>query len=439
MARKRDLFEELEYRALSRRGEGVADRATGARVRTFGAVPGERARTMLGSRRKGAHLGWIQEVAQPVPGRVEPRCPHFARCGGCTHQHLDYPTQVRLKTQSLLARLGPYLETAELLPTVPAPSPFYYRSKVEFSFMGAPARLGFNRRGCWDRLVEVRECFIGPPQNREVLAVALGWARSRQLPGWNPRSLTGCLRYLVLRHSRSTGQWLAALVTSAAAPGVEELARQLMQLGATGVVHAEQSSPGAAVKPDSERLVLGEAVIEERLEELRFELSWRSFFQSNPAAYLEMLREARRWTARPGQTILDLFCGVGTVGLFLLGSGSRLVGVEAVPDAAEDARRNAGRNQRSAVFHCCPSEDWEDLGCDLLVLDPPRSGCHPRLVQRVAERGPEEVLYISCNAERLAEELEALAGSYRVERLRLFDFFPNTRHMEALVGLRRLT
>lgn len=434
--RRRPLPSEiLDFDSWTPKGQAQATRPGGGLARAFGAAPGDRARCLLGGRRKGAREAWIEEVLQPAPGRVEPRCPHFGLCGGCALQHLGPEAQLEGKTRPVLERLRQAAGDFEVLPAVPAPCPWHYRGKIELSFLGR--QLGFNRRGRFDRLVEVEECFIGPPENRAILHVARAWARRHDLPGWDPRANQGLLRYLVIRRSHASAQWLVTLVTTTPPAGfpLEELAEELAALGATGVVHAEHNSPAGAVRVETSRVLRGEDRLVERLGVLEFQLSWRSFFQSNPPAFARMLEEARCWIGEdPDRKVLDLFCGVGTVGLSL---GGRLVGVESVPEAIEDARRNAGFAGIPAQFAVGAAEDWPDLACDLLILDPPRSGCHPRLIRRLPQEGPERILYISCNPARLAEELEALQPTYRLARVRLFDFFPQTPHVEALCLLER--
>lgn len=407
-------------------GEGVA-RLDGHPVALFGTLPQDTVDVLVAKRRKGTHPGWTSRVLAPAAARVEPRCPHFAACGGCTLQHVSYSTQLKLKAAPVeqgLAAAGCLIE-----PGCPAPAPFYYRSKVELSF-DPSGRLGFNRRRRFDQVVDVQECFLAPPGNRAILAAVRRWAHGR--PGWNPRTHTGHLRYFVLRRSSATAEWLAVLVTAPGEPPAE-LAAELSALDATGVLWVEQTSVAGAIVPEREHLLAGRGQIVEKLGELEFHLSWRSFFQSNPPAYRKLLDTARAWLG-PTRRLLDLYCGIGTIGLYL--APHQLVGVEAVEPAVEDARRNAERNGRTAEFICAPAESWTNFDCDVLVLDPPRSGCHPKVLQRVEAEGPATVLYISCNPERLLTELNALP-SYRPVRAQVFDFFPQTRHIECLTLLVR--
>lgn len=386
-------------------------------------APGDRARGFVGKRGRG----WLLEVHHPDPARVEPPCPHYGHCGGCSWQHLSYPAQLAYKAETVHRLLA--AESA--LPPVASPSPWLYRTKVELSF-GPCGELGFMRQGRWNQVCPVDGCLIGPPCNQAALQATREWQKRHALPGWDARAQTGLLRWLVLRHSSTTGQWLAVLVAQGEVPAAE-LAGRLTERGATGVLLARQSSTAGAVKPDSVELLSGQDELIERLGELSFELSWRSFYQANPPAYLRLLQTAREW-AGPVERLLDLYCGIGTIGLFL--EPNQLTGVESVPEAIENARANALRNQRSGSFEVVAAEEWTDLDCDLLVLDPPRSGCHPKLIKRLAAEGPQTLLYVSCNPARLAEEMRVLGQRYRLERLQCFDFFPQTPHIEALCLLR---
>jgi 23S rRNA (uracil1939-C5)-methyltransferase len=405
-------------------------------VEVFATAPGDRARVLLGGRRKGRRQGWLQHLEEPAPGRVEPRCPHFGLCGGCALQHLDYEPALRAKTATLQKALEERCPGG--LPPCPAPSPWHYRGKLELSFLGDPPELGFFLRQRFSRLVAVRECFLAPPVNRTVLDAVRDWVQRHRLPGWNPRTHQGLLRNLVLRHSLATGDWLATLVTAPGEVPLDDLADRLVELGAAGVLHALNRSPAGAVVVESSRLVRGRERLIERVGEVELELSWQSFFQNNPAGFALLLAQAREWLAPiSGYRLLDLFCGVGTVGLSLGRQAGRLVGVESLPEAVEDARRNARRNGVEGEFHQGRAEDWADLAADVAVLDPPRAGCHPRLLARLVREGPPRLLYISCNPWRLLEELDHLQPAYRLERWRLYDLFPQTPHVEALCLLQR--
>jgi 23S rRNA (uracil-5-)-methyltransferase RumA len=399
----------------------------------FGPLPQEEVMVQLGSRRNL----WLQEVLQPHPGRREARCPHFGPCGGCSLQHLDEGAQLELKSQRIYRMLP---AGVELLTPLASPQPFHYRTKVEFSF--ARNDLGFHRRGCFDRTVAVERCWIAPPAHHPVLQATRQWQAEHTLSGWDARSQQGDLRYLLVRQANNgdlqPAEWLALLVTRAGlSPAlVEDWAARQPTGG--GLLWVEQSSTAGAIVPESELLLRGPEYIEQKLGELHFRLGWRSFFQSNPPAYRLLLEQLKSWLGQPA-SLLDLYCGIGSIGLYVAPPQCRLVGVENVEAAIQDARRCAQEMGRQAEFHVCAAEDWEDWkGFEAAVVDPPRSGCHPRLVQRLVENGPPEVFYVSCNPERFLAELAQLKTVYRLEKAVVCDFFPQTAHLELLAWLRRL-
>lgn len=403
----------------------------------FGPLPQEEILVQLGSRRNV----WLQEVLQPHPQRREARCLHFGPCGGCTLQHLPESTQLEFKSQRIYKQLP---EGTEILPPLASPQPFHYRTKVEFSF--ARESVGFHRRGCFDKVVAVDHCWIAPPAHQAALAQTRAWMREHQLSGWDARNFQGDLRYLLLRQANSLdlepAEWLLMLVTRTGleAALIEDWSRRLQPLGPHGLLWVEQSATSGAIVPEHEHLLYGEERITQRLGELTFRLGWRSFFQSNPPAYQLLLDQLRRWLLplQPS-SLLDLYCGIGSIGLYVAPPECRLVGVENVPAAIEDARRSANEMGRVAEFHVCPSEDWEDwAGFDVAIVDPPRSGCHPRLVERLAEHGPAHVFYISCNPDRFLGEFARLKAHYRLEKAVACDFFPQTGHIELLAWLRRI-
>lgn len=430
----------LEFKPdfLAAKGQAEAVRSGGSLVRAFCVAPGETARCLVGGKKKGARESWLQEIIVASPDRRDPRCPHFGLCGGCALQHLDYPAQVRAKAQPLVNRLREVAgDDFTLLPPLAAPTPWFYRGKVELSFN--KDKLGFNRRGCFNHVVDVRNCFIAPAINGAILDHVRAWRRRHNLAGYDPREGTGFLRYLVLRRSHATDQFLVTLVTTTPsdyAP-LQELADECMELGASGFIHVIHNSPSAAVMVESSQILAGQDCITERLGALEFDLNWRSFFQSNPPAFAGMLEEIKGWIPRDSR-LLDLYCGVGTIGLSLLNSlGGTLAGAESVPEAIEDAKRNATRAGLQANFTCQNAEDYPDLTCDTLVLDPPRGGCHPKLIRRLPEEGPQQIVYVSCNPSRFIEEYAGLQERYAITRVRMFDFFPQTPHIETVAELHR--
>ena len=404
-------------------------------------IPGEMVLARRGKKGRRGEQGDLLRVLRQHPARREAVCPHFGVCGGCTMQQMPEALALEAKTREHYRRLAERFPHARAHAPVPSPFPFLYRTKVELSFLresDGVTRLGFHRRGRFDRLVDVGRCWLSPLP-ASVIAALRDWAFRHNLQGWDPRQHLGDLRYLLYRKSSSSEAGLVALVLQTGAnftqPARADLVALLRSRGVTGARLLWQSSISDAIVAESEEPLYGRQTWTERLGELDFELSWRSFYQINPPAYQLMLETMRSWrmTATGGR-ILDLFCGVGSIGLSLVRPGDQLTGVEVVEQAVLDARASALRNGIEARFEALAAENWEALGADLLLLDPPRSGCHPKLLNFLQERAPSnELFYISCNPHRLMEELESLAASYDLLSYQAFDFFPQTHHVELLL------
>jgi 23S rRNA (uracil1939-C5)-methyltransferase len=407
-------------------------------------IPGELVRARRGRKGRRGEQGDLLEVLASHPERRQVQCSHFGVCGGCTMQQMPETLALESKTAELYRRLGERFPQARSHPPVASPQNFAYRTKIELSFLresDGVTKLGFHRRGRFDKLVDVGRCWLSSLREGTIEAVR-EWARRHGLVGWDPRAVGGDLRYLLYRKASCSDDDLMALVLQTTATLTDqargELSDLLREAGVRGALLLWQSSVAGAVVPEREEPLFGPQTWTERLGDLEFELSWRSFYQVNPPAYLRLLQALAEWRQTPsGGRILDLFCGVGSIGLFLARPGDRLTGVELVEQAVLDARASAARNGIEARFEAMPAEEWEALGADLLLLDPPRSGCHPKLLKVLRERAPApELFYISCNPHRLLEELEDLSATYELQAFQAFDFFPQTHHVELLLHFR---
>ncbi len=410
----------------------------------YSGFPGEAVRVRRGRRGRRGEQGDLLEVLNPHVRRRDARCSHFGVCGGCTLQQMDPGVALGLKTDSIYARLQERFPQAVAVAPVRSPRDFAYRTKIELSFLresDGATRLGFHRRGRFDKLVDLNRCWLSefPPSLAQRLR---DWAKRHELVGWDPRERGGDLRYLLYRRSASSGADLAVLVMQVGSVLTEaartDFVSQLQEVGICGARLLWQSSTAGAIVPDFEEVLYGPQVLAERLGPLQFELSWKSFFQVNPPAYISLLDAMRSWRmSPPGARLLDLFCGVGSIGLYLKEPEDHLIGVELVEEAVLDARATAERNNVEARFEARSAEDWESLDCDLLFLDPPRSGCHPKLLRVLKGKAPApELFYISCNPHRLFEELDELSQCYELIRYQAFDFFPQTHHVELLLQFR---
>jgi 23S rRNA (uracil1939-C5)-methyltransferase len=354
---------------------------------------------------------------------------------------------LEVKTAGHYEMLARRFPQAQLLPPVASPQSFAYRTKVELTFLrqnDGRTTLGFHKRGRFDKGVDVGRCWL-TPLPPILLERLRGWMETFGLRGWSPKENAGDLRYLVYRCSSSTGRDLVALVVDSELQMVGDKREALVSLlkasGVSGALLAFQSSVAGAVVPDRCEELFGPQALIDQVGSLTFELGWRSFFQVNPPAYEKLLEAMASWRQAPvGSRLVDLYCGVGSIGLSLCSPGDRLLGVELVEEAVEDARLNALRNGVEAHFESRSAEESLDIDADLLILDPPRSGCHPKLLRLLRESPPaQELFYVSCNPHRLEEELDDIAGGYRLLRAQAFDFFPQTHHAEMLLHFQRIS
>ena len=477
---KRDALLELTVQSLALGGSGVA-RAGDLVVFIPGAYPGERVHARILKRRSSWAEARLVDVIEPSPDRRVAPCLHFGvECGGCRSQDYDYPAQVGAKTRQVtetLARLGG-LREVPVAECVPSPEIYRYRNKMEFSFHpgegGVPV-LGLRRKDRFDESFDVGDCKIASPLTNRIVAETRSFARAAGWTAYHSRFHTGLVRFLTVRHLPTTNQAAVNLIaTRGEVPGVERWAESLRALDPavrSVVLNVNQEHANIAVgDPVHERVLAGSATIEERLCGLSFEVSAHSFLQTNShqaeALYGAAIEEAR---LTGGERVLDVYCGAGTISLALARHAREVVGIESVEPAVADARANAGRNGiTNARFACGDAravlrmwaharagkdldpgrvrerdhkapldpEAYVPFAPDVVVLDPPRAGLHERVIERVAELRPHRMVYVSCNPATLARDLARFArAGYATERVRPFDLFPHTPHIECVASL----
>ncbi len=447
----------LEVQDLALGGKAVA-RHDGRVVFVDRGLPGDRIEARV-TRVKPAYAeARLERVTHASPDRIEAPCPHLERCGGCRFQELRYERQLEAKQRQVrdaLERLGG-LAAPEIRAIVGAPEPFHYRNKMEFSFApdasGAPV-LGLHDRGAFDRVFALETCLLPSPLTVELVRLTQRFAIEHQWRAYHPRSHQGDVRFLTVRHLPHTGQCAVHLVTAGGEiPALEEWARAVAAASTavkTVTLVVNRSRANVALG-EEERVLVGDGVILERLLGLEFEVSANAFLQTNSrqaeALYREALSAAR---LGGGECVLDLYCGTGTLTLLFARAAREAFGVESVPDAVALARRNAARNgianarfvegeARAVLRAWARGERGDAPRPDVVVVDPPRAGLHPRVVARVAELTPARVVYVSCNPATLARDLKDFAAAgYTLAEVAPFDLFPHTPHIECVARLER--
>ena len=419
-------------------GEGVGQ-LDGYTVFIEGALPGESVRAQLVERRRRFGRAEAFERFETSPHRVEPVCPLFGRCGGCQLMHLEYFEQLVFKRQRVvdaLERIGKIVGV-EVAPCAPSPSPLHYRNKIQLPVCpGSEMRLGLYAKGTHD-VVEIERCFIHCVLGERVFLAVAALLKGSKLA-------SGVLRHVLIKTAVHTNQVLVVLVTrEEETEGLVEMAEQMMEAvpEIKGVVHHVNRRTDNVVLSGEFRTLSGVGAIEETIDGLQFKISPASFFQVNTAQAEQLYRRAVELAGLTGdEVVLDAYSGVGTLSLFLARAAKEVLGVECVPEAIGDAKENAERNGMGNVrFFCAQAEAFMAAieQVDVAILNPPRKGCAPAVLEKLIALTPKTIVYISCDPATLARDMAILSeGGYTLDQVEPFDMFPQTAHVETLVSLK---
>ena len=453
MAAPVKMGEELELRvdSLAFGGNGVA-RLNGFVVFVRRGLPGDLVRARVTKVKRGFAEALATEVLEPSGERVEAPCAHYPACGGCRFQDLAYESQVAAKeaqVRDAFVRLGGIADPL-LEPIVPAASQFFYRNKLEYSFTRTPEgpALGFHRAGRWDEVLEIEKCWLTTDLGNAIRLAIRDWAREEGLEAYSQEDGSGYLRHLVVREGRNTGQALVQLVT---APGEKfergYLVEVLRRFPEVRSIHWAVNDTPAEVTNLPTTLLWGEEAIEEELLGLRFRVRPNAFLQTNTEMGEVLYRLAIEYAGLTGdETVYDLYCGTGTIGLAMAKDALTVWGVEISEESVACALENMDLNgiTNAAFFAGNVSESLEELAeragsPDLVVVDPPRAGLAGKALRRLARLEAPRIVYVSCNPTTLAGDLKQLRGDwgYELVRARPVDMFPHTPHVECVALLER--
>jgi len=433
-------------------GEGVG-RIHGYVMFVRGGLPGDQLRVKVTETRGRYGRGVIEAVTVPSPHRVTAPCRYFGRCGGCRLQHLDYPAQLMFKEKQVrdcLERLGAAADF-ELRPILPAPDAYGYRNKMEFTVagVGGATVIGLHEADRYDVVLDTERCLLQSETMNTLLTEVRGQARERALAVYDQDSGQGLLRFVTLREGRRTGDRMVNIV--AAAPDVERLqpvAEALVaRVPSTASVVLNVNAKKAAVAVGTEEHVLvGQDHITERLDDLTFQVSANSFFQTNTLQAERLFGLVEQACELTGdETVLDLYSGTGAISLLLARRCRHVYGIEVATAAVDDATRNARANAidnctflAGEVRHVLPALVRDGVTATVVVADPPRAGFHPKALQALVALAPVRIVYVSCNPATLARDVgDLLRQGYRLEWVQPVDMFPQTPHIEAVARLRR--
>lgn len=428
----------------------------GEKVIVKNAVPGQKVQAQVFKKRGSGVEARLQEVIERSPlERETGMCSHYALCGGCTYQTMRHEEELRLKERQvkrLLENAGICVQSWEGI--VPAPSETGYRNKCEFSFgdeeKDGDLALGMRKRMSYYEVVTLKDCNIVDADYLRIIEGTLQFFQERKVPFYHKARHDGSLRHLVVRKGAATGEILINLVTSSEVPfSVEEFKDMLLGLeldgSVCGILHSVNDGLADVVKSDEMRLLYGRDFFMEKLFDLEFKVSVYSFFQTNSAGAEKLYSIVKEFAGDVAdKTVFDLYCGTGTIGQIMAEAGSKkVIGIELIEEAVVAANENAKRNHlENCTFlagDVLKMVDELKERPDLIIVDPPRDGIHPKAIGKIIAFGAPEIVYVSCKPTSLARDLEIFQQEgYQVERVKLMDMFPRTVHVETVVLLSKL-
>lgn len=435
----------LTIHGLGSSGEGVGY-FEGFTIFVDGALPGEVVEVSLVERHKRYGRGHLTSILTPSPHRVEPTCKLFGKCGGCQLMHLSYPEQLKLKQKRVidaLQRIGK-IDDVEVAPCMPSPASLGYRNKIQLPTRQGDRgiKLGLYAKASHD-LIEVDTCGIHCPLGEEVYQQVKTIIQKSGIKAYDPEKGQGELRHVLIKTAVNTEEVLVILVTNGEpSPSLQSIAKSIMLScpNVKGVIHNIHTGRDNVILGLTYNTLEGSDFMTEQLCGMKFKVSPASFFQVNPAQAENLYAKALEFAALTGkETVLDAYCGVGTLSLLFAKHVKKVIGVECVPEAIEDAIENARLNGiQNVSFVCAPAETHiQSLsGIDLILLNPPRKGCDASFLDGIGKLRPQKVIYISCDPATLARDLAHLRGfGYQIEQIQPFDMFPQTAHVECVAKL----
>ena len=433
-------------------------------------LPGQKVSFCVNKVRKGKAEGRLLEVMEKSPLETGSPCSHFGLCGGCTYLSMAYEEQAKMKAEQVKKLLDGVLtdrQEAYLWEGIrQSPQQYEYRNKMEFSFgdevKNGPLALGMHKRGSFYDIVTVSGCKLVDEDYRRILSAVLAYFSQRKVSFFHRLTHEGFLRHLLVRKASKTGEILVALVTTSQPSGGEEGLESLLQgfcetvksvsLNGTlaGILHITNDSPADIIQSDKTEVLYGQDFFYEELLGLRFKISVFSFFQTNSYGAEVLYRTAREYigdlesdSAASGKVVFDLYSGTGTIAQLMAPAAEKVIGVEIVEEAVLAARKNAEANGLSNCKFIAGDVlkvlDSLTEKPDLIILDPPRDGIHPKALPKIINYGVDRIVYISCKPTSLARDLEVfLENGYVVERAAAVDQFPWTANVETVCLLSKL-
>lgn len=462
MARKKSktVIKDIRLVRYAAEGKSIAHLEDGKTIFVTGGVPGDLVEVVVLKNKKSYAEGKVLKITEESKDRVHPFCVHFGICGGCKWQMLPYSKQLEYKqiqVEDQLSRIG-HVELPEIQPIIGSKLERFYRNKLEFTFcdqpyltwdeihaskgeeIEKPPVLGFHAPGMFDKVVDIEFCHLQEEPTNRIKNLLRAYALKHSFSFYSPRKQEGWLRNLIIRIA-TTGEIMVNLIVKEERKELYEMLDFLLQ------EVPEITSLHYTINPKVNDTIYdlevvtyhGKGYIEEHLEDFKFKISPKSFFQTNSRQGERLYQVVREFAGLTGNEIIyDLYCGTGSIGIFISKNAKKIIGIEAVPDAIKDAKENATwNNLENCTFFAGDVSDivneafFEKHGRpDIIITDPPRAGMHTKLIQQLLTIAAPKVVYVSCNPATQARDLQLLDEKYKIARLQPVDMFPHTHHIE---------
>ncbi len=438
---KNDMFE-IEITGMTDDGDGVG-RADGMAVFVPYTIVGETVRVLIVKVMKTYAFGKLLDVIHPSIHRRKAECPYFYQCGGCQLWHMDMEEELaykRQKVEDCLRRIGKL--DAEVESVRLASEEIRYRNKAQFPV--TPEGIGFYRRNS-HTVIPMTDCLIQGEWNQTIVQAVDTWMKANDIPAYCEETKKGLVRHIYTRYGES-GILVTLVMTQKEIPQEKALITSILSTGLpiAGIIQNLNAKATNVVLGRENHTLWGKDYLIDKIGRVKFKISPLSFYQVNPAATLRLYEIAKKFAGLSGKEVLwDLYCGIGTIGLFMAEQAKQVIGVEVVPAAIENAKENAILNGvENSEFYCGKAEELAPMLLEkhgrpnAVVLDPPRKGCEESLLQTVVNAKPERIVYVSCKASTLARDLRYLSEhGYMVKRVVPVNMFPKTSHVECVTLL----
>ena len=440
----------LTIKRLGINGEGVGYFKKSV-VFVKGALPGEEVVAEATNIQRNFAEAKVKKVRKKSPHRIEAPCPVYEQCGGCQVQHLEYSEQLNMKRDIVIQSLERHtklnVSKLDIRQTMGMDNPWHYRNKSQFQVGEKNGKVIAGLYGAGSHhLIDLPDCAVQHPATIETTNTVKKILQDFNIPIYNERTRKGLIRTVMTRVGFETGEVQVVLITTKKELPrkdliVEEIKKRLPNV--TSIQQNVNSEKTSLIFGDETHHLSGRQIIEEKLKDISFELSARAFFQLNPVQTVVLYDEVKKAAALTGEEkIVDAYCGVGTIGLWLAPDAKEVRGMDVIPESIEDANKNAKRHGYDNMLYVAgKAEKWmpkwvkEGWKPDVVVVDPPRTGCDEKLLQTILQVKPKKVVYVSCNPSTLAKDIQFLSKTYKVDYIQPVDMFPQTAHVEAVVRL----